>query len=85
MSLFEDTASTSNEDDVITSILDDEDECDELYDLAKEVVYKEKRASAALLQRKLRIGYARAARLLDMLEEKGIIGPADGMNPREIY
>ena len=43
-----------------------------------------KKASASLLQRRLRIGYARAARILDILEEQGIIGPADGAKPREI-
>jgi S-DNA-T family DNA segregation ATPase FtsK/SpoIIIE len=37
------------------------------------------------LQRKLRIGYARAARLLDMLEEKGVVGPADGAKPRQVF
>jgi len=37
------------------------------------------------LQRRLRVGYARAARLLDILEEKGFIGPGDGAKPREVY
>ncbi|MFH1838114.1 MAG: DNA translocase FtsK 4TM domain-containing protein [Candidatus Kuenenbacteria bacterium] len=58
---------------------------DELLSQAKEVILKYKRASASLLQRRLRIGYARAARLLDLLEEQGIIGPVDGAKPREIY
>ena len=44
-----------------------------------------KKASASLLQRRLRIGYARAARLIDILEDKGIVGPAEGARPREIY
>jgi len=57
---------------------------DELFDQAKEVVVQAGKASASLLQRRLRIGYARAARLLDLLEEKGIIGPADGAKPRKI-
>jgi len=57
---------------------------DELYDEAKDVVLKANKASASLLQRRLRVGYARAARLLDLLEEQGIIGPADGAKPREI-
>ncbi len=43
------------------------------------------KASASLLQRRLRVGYARAARLLDILEERGIIGPGDGAKPREVY
>jgi len=58
---------------------------DKLYDEAYKVVVQAGKASASLLQRRLRIGYARAARLLDLLEEKGIIGPADGARPREVY
>jgi S-DNA-T family DNA segregation ATPase FtsK/SpoIIIE len=58
---------------------------DELYEEAKEVVIQAGKASASLLQRRLRIGYARAARLLDMLEEKGVVGPADGAKPREVF
>ncbi len=58
---------------------------DDLYDEAKRVVMESGKASATLLQRRLRIGYARAARLLDILEEKGIVGPGEGAKPREIY
>lgn len=58
---------------------------DELYEEAKEVIIKAGKASASLLQRRLRIGYARAARLLDMLEERGIVGPADGAKPRDVF
>ncbi|MCX6813849.1 MAG: DNA translocase FtsK, partial [Candidatus Azambacteria bacterium] len=58
---------------------------DELFEAAKEVIFQAKKASASLLQRRLRVGYARAARLLDILEEKGFIGPGDGAKPREIY
>ncbi|MFH1536582.1 MAG: DNA translocase FtsK 4TM domain-containing protein [Patescibacteria group bacterium] len=61
-----------------------DDSEDELLDDAKEVIMRAKKASASLLQRRLRIGYARAARILDILEEQGIIGPADGAKPREI-
>ncbi|EKD42872.1 MAG: cell division FtsK/SpoIIIE, partial [uncultured bacterium] len=43
------------------------------------------KASASLLQRRLKVGYARAARLLDELEEAGIVGPADGAKPRELF
>ncbi len=60
-------------------------ELDPVYQEAKEVVLETRKASASFLQRKLRIGYARAARLLDMLEEKGIVGPADGAKPREVF
>lgn len=56
-----------------------------LYEEAKRIVIEAGRASSSLLQRRLRIGYARAARLIDMLEEKGVVGPADGAKPREIY
>jgi len=58
---------------------------DALYDTAKSLVIEAGKASASFLQRKLRIGYARAARLIDMLEERGVVGPAKGAKPREIY
>ncbi|MBT7553186.1 DNA translocase FtsK, partial [bacterium] len=57
---------------------------DELTLDAKEVVIKAGKASATLLQRRLRVGYARAARLLDILESMGIVGPAEGAKPREV-
>jgi len=57
---------------------------DELYEEAKEVVLQYQKASASLLQRRLQIGYARAARILDMLEENGVVGEADGSKPRTI-
>lgn len=57
---------------------------DELYEEAKNMVLEMGKASASLLQRRLRVGYARAARLLDLLEEEGVVGPADGAKPREI-
>jgi len=58
---------------------------DPLFDDVKRIVLETKKASASFLQRRLRIGYARAARLIDMLEDKGIVGPADGAKPREVY
>ncbi|MFA6304606.1 MAG: DNA translocase FtsK 4TM domain-containing protein [Patescibacteria group bacterium] len=57
---------------------------DELFEEAKDIVIRAGKASASLLQRRLRVGYARAARLLDLLEEQGIIGPGDGAKSREI-
>lgn len=57
---------------------------DNFYEEAKRIVIESGRASASLLQRRLRVGYNRAARLVDMLEEKGVIGPANGSKPREI-
>ncbi|MDP3015200.1 MAG: DNA translocase FtsK [bacterium] len=61
------------------------DEEDELFDEAIRVVSEAKKASASLLQRRLKVGYARAARLLDIMEDKGIIGPGEGAKPREVY
>ncbi len=58
---------------------------DPLYEEAKKVVLSAKKASSSLLQRRLRIGYARAARLIDMLEERGVVGPGEGAKPREVY
>lgn len=62
---------------------DDEDE-DDLYEDAKQAVLEAGKASTSYLQRKLRVGYSRAARLIDILEERGVIGPADGAKSREI-
>ncbi len=65
---------------------DDEEDVDqEMYNKAVELVRQRKKASVSLLQRQLRIGYTRAARLIDMMEERGIVGPAkDGSNPRDV-
>ena len=60
-------------------------EDDPLLEDVKRIVLETKKASASFLQRRLRIGYARAARLIDMLEDKGFVGPADGAKPREVY
>lgn len=58
---------------------------DDLFEEAVDEVTRSKRASTSLLQRKFRIGYARAARLMDLLEEAGIVGPSDGAKAREVY
>ncbi len=63
--------------------LPDEDS-DPLIPEAKEEIIRAGKASASLLQRRLKVGYARAARLLDLLEQEGFIGPGDGAKPREI-
>jgi len=63
--------------------LEDEDS-DELLDEAIAVVAEAKKASASLLQRRLKVGYARAARILDLMEGAGLIGPGDGAKPREV-
>jgi S-DNA-T family DNA segregation ATPase FtsK/SpoIIIE len=62
----------------------DDDEDDDLYPEAKRTVIEAGKASTSYLQRKLGIGYARAARLMDILEERGVIGPADGAKPRSV-
>ncbi len=67
-----------------TSSESDNRTADELYDEAKEIVIEMQKASASLLQRTLRIGYARAAGLLDKLEVNGVIGKGDGAKPREV-
>jgi S-DNA-T family DNA segregation ATPase FtsK/SpoIIIE len=64
------------------TLSDDAD--DDLLVEAQQTVEEAGKASTSLLQRKLRVGYARAARLMDILEEKGIIGPQDGARPREV-
>ena len=60
------------------------DDDDDLYEEAREVILKAGKASTSYLQRKLRVGYARAARLIDLLEERGVIGPGEGAKPREV-
>jgi len=57
---------------------------DERYDEAKEIILQAGKASSSLLQRRMRIGYSRAARLIDILEDRGVIGPSDGAKPREV-
>lgn len=64
---------------------DQETEFDSLYEQAKDVVLSTGNASTTFLQRKLKIGYARAASLMDQLERQGIVGPAEGSKPRKIF
>jgi S-DNA-T family DNA segregation ATPase FtsK/SpoIIIE len=68
---------------VMNGMAADEDS-DPLIPEAKEEIIRAGKASASLLQRRLKVGYARAARLLDLLEQEGFIGPGDGAKPREI-
>jgi S-DNA-T family DNA segregation ATPase FtsK/SpoIIIE len=70
-------AATASEEEV-----SDEDE--ELVEKCIEIIRQEKRASTSLLQRRLRLGYTRAARIVDILEQRGILGPGEGAKPREI-
>ena len=63
----------------------DDDGGDDLTFEAIDLVRRSGKASASLLQRHLKVGYARAARILDILEEKGVVGPADGAKPRKVF
>jgi S-DNA-T family DNA segregation ATPase FtsK/SpoIIIE len=60
-------------------------ELDEKFDLAVEVVVQTGQASISMLQRKLRVGYNRAARMIEAMEREGIVGPSDGVRPREVF
>ncbi|HEY4257276.1 MAG TPA: DNA translocase FtsK [Candidatus Udaeobacter sp.] len=60
------------------------EEDEELVEKCLEIIRQEKRASTSLLQRRLRLGYTRAARIVDILEQRGILGPGEGAKPREI-
>jgi len=67
------------------SAADEPDEIiDELFDQAVQIVLEAKQASVSLLQRRMRIGYTRAARLIDTMEAKGVVGPYEGSKPREV-
>ncbi|HAV92906.1 TPA: hypothetical protein DCW38_06985 [candidate division WOR-3 bacterium] len=63
----------------------DSDEYDPLFDVARDFIYLKKQASTSMLQKHFALGYPRAARLLDQLEKAGIVGPANGSKPREVY
>jgi len=63
---------------------DEDDDEDDLYEDARLIVIEAGKASTSYIQRKLKVGYARAARLIDMLEDRGVVGPQDGSKPREI-
>jgi S-DNA-T family DNA segregation ATPase FtsK/SpoIIIE len=58
---------------------------DEMFEKALDFVLATKHASASMLQRKFKLGYTRAARLIDIMEERGYVGPHDGRKPREVY
>ncbi len=68
-----------------SSFAEDDDDDEGLYHQALQLVAESRKASASLLQRRLKVGYARAARLLDMMEQNGVIGPVNGAKPRDIY
>lgn len=62
----------------------DDDSDDELYEQARDIVVTSGKASTSYLQRRLKIGYSRAARLIDLLEQRGVVGPQDGSKPRVV-
>jgi S-DNA-T family DNA segregation ATPase FtsK/SpoIIIE len=79
------SGSISADKSVFESTLDgDTGDDDELYEEARACIIEAGKASTSYLQRKLKLGYARAARLMDVLEERGVIGPSDGAKPREV-
>jgi S-DNA-T family DNA segregation ATPase FtsK/SpoIIIE len=61
-----------------------EEEYDERYDDAVELVVRTRQASISMVQRHLRIGYNRAARIIEKMEREGVVGPSDGVKPREV-
>ena len=71
-------------DPILSEIESNNDHSDSLLEEAIKLVIKTGTASASFLQRRLKTGYARAARLLDLMEEKGIVGPSNGAKPRDI-
>ncbi len=58
---------------------------DEMYDQAVALVAESRQASISMIQRRLRVGYNRAARMIEKMEQEGVVGPADGSKPREVY
>ncbi|MES3032175.1 MAG: DNA translocase FtsK 4TM domain-containing protein [Patescibacteria group bacterium] len=81
------TGSISADKSIFESTLDSDEDMgddDEMYEEARACVIEAGKASTSYLQRKLKLGYARAARLMDVLEERGVIGPGDGAKPREV-
>jgi S-DNA-T family DNA segregation ATPase FtsK/SpoIIIE len=69
----------------VDELKEDGEDFDELYDQAVALVAKSRQASISMVQRRLRIGYNRAARLIEVMEKQGLVGPADGAKPREVY
>ena len=78
------TSQTGQEKKETTTMLGSEDGEDELYNQALEIIKTEGKASTSFLQRKLQIGYNRAARIIDMMEEKGIVSKANHVGKREV-
>jgi len=62
-----------------------DEEYDEMYDQAVAIVTETQQASISMIQRRLRVGYNRAARMIEQMERDGVVGPPDGAKPREVY
>ena len=83
--MYDNSFAVSDEDKGATTMVDNDDDYEEpLYNEIREFVITQGKASASLLQRRFRLGYNRAARCIDLLEERGIIGPPNGSKPREV-
>ena len=61
-----------------------DDDLDERYQEAVQIVTETRQASISMLQRRLRVGYNRAARMIEIMEQQGLVGPSDGIKPREV-
>lgn len=84
INLGENGRSLGSEKTIFDAMVEDGEDRDELFDEAKEIVIRSKKASTSYLQRRLKVGYSRAARLIDELEDAGIVGEANGSKPREV-
>lgn len=83
--MYDNTFTLSEEDRGATTMVENDDDYEEpLYNEIREFVITQGKASASLLQRRFRLGYNRAARCIDLLEERGIVGPPNGSKPREV-
>ena len=83
--MYDNTFTLSEEDKGATTMVENDDDYEEpLYNEIREFVITQGKASASLLQRRFRLGYNRAARCIDLLEERGIVGPSNGSKPREV-
>jgi S-DNA-T family DNA segregation ATPase FtsK/SpoIIIE len=77
---YDESILTAKTDDVVSS----EDDYDELYDQAVALVADTRQASISMVQRRLRVGYNRAARMIEKMEQEGVVGPSDGIKPRDV-